>query len=218
MCRWTRNASGTGPSIRSRPARTTSSIDRRKHRSSLTGAWWRRGASSCSSALARDRVEGAGCATAVKACRCQRAGSCPPAVSPLAERRLLLAECPHDRAPPAVPIVLNRARRKENRMSSQAVRDPVGDPLLTPANCALILIDYQPIQVKSVGSMDRDLLVDNIVRVAKIARAYRVPVVLSTVNVTTGRNEPTIPRLLEALGAVTPIDRTAINAWEDRDF
>jgi nicotinamidase-related amidase len=103
-------------------------------------------------------------------------------------------------------------------MSSQAVRDPLSDPLLTPANCALILIDYQPIQVKSVGSMDRDLLVDNIVRVAQIARAYRVPVVLSTVNVTTGRNEPTIPRLLEALGDVPPIDRTAINAWEDRDF
>jgi nicotinamidase-related amidase len=103
-------------------------------------------------------------------------------------------------------------------MSSQPVRDPIGDPLLTPTNCTVILIDYQPIQVASVGSMDRDLLVDNVVRVATIARTYRVPVVLSTVNVATGRNQPTIPRLLEALGGVAAIDRTGMNAWEDREF
>jgi nicotinamidase-related amidase len=103
-------------------------------------------------------------------------------------------------------------------MSSEPVRDPVGDPLLTPANCAVILIDYQPIQVSSVGSMDRDLLVDNVVRVATIARTYRLPVVLSTVNVTTGRNQPTISRLQDALAGVVPVDRTGMNAWEDREF
>jgi nicotinamidase-related amidase len=103
-------------------------------------------------------------------------------------------------------------------VSSLPVRDPVGDPLLTPENCALILIDYQPIQVSSVGSMDRDLLVDNIVRVAKTARTYRLPTVLSTVNVATGRNQPTIPRLQEVLANVVPIDRTGMNAWEDREF
>ena len=103
-------------------------------------------------------------------------------------------------------------------MSSEPVRDPVGDPLLTPANCAVILIDYQPIQVSSVGSMDRDLLVDNVVRVATIARTYRLPVVLSTVNVTTGRNQPTISRLQDALGGVVAIDRTGMNAWEHREL
>ena len=39
-------------------------------------------------------------------------------------------------------------------MSSQATRDPITDPLLTPANSALIMIDYQPVQVSSVLSMD----------------------------------------------------------------
>ena len=62
--------------------------------------------------------------------------------------------------------------QKEGRypMTSQAIRDPITDPLLTPANSALIMIDYQPVQVSSVLSMDHALLVDNIVRVAKTAR------------------------------------------------
>jgi nicotinamidase-related amidase len=47
---------------------------------------------------------------------------------------------------------------------------------------------------------------------------YGVPVILSTVNVATGRNAPTIRQLQEVLPGVTPIDRTAINAWEDEDF
>jgi hypothetical protein len=48
-------------------------------------------------------------------------------------------------------------------MTSQAIRDPVKDHLLTPENCALIIIDYQPVQVTSVASMDRRALVANIV-------------------------------------------------------
>jgi nicotinamidase-related amidase len=103
-------------------------------------------------------------------------------------------------------------------MSSEPVRDPIADPLLTPANCALIFVDYQPIQVRSVGSMDRDLLVDNVVRVAKIARTYRLPVILSTVNVATGRNQPTISHLQEVLDDVVPLDRTGMNPWEDCEF
>jgi nicotinamidase-related amidase len=92
------------------------------------------------------------------------------------------------------------------------------DPLLTPKNSALIVIDYQPVQVRSIASMDRHLLVDNIVRVAKTARAFGVPVVLSTVNVKAGINEPTIGPLREVLTGIEPLDRTTINAWEDREF
>jgi len=103
-------------------------------------------------------------------------------------------------------------------MTSQPIRDPLADHLITPANSVLAVIDYQPSQIQAVSSVDHDLLTRNIVSVARLAKTYRLPIVLSTVNVTTGRNEPTIPPLLEALGDVTPIDRTAINAWEDRDF
>jgi nicotinamidase-related amidase len=54
--------------------------------------------------------------------------------------------------------------------------------------------------------------------VAKIAKLYGVPVVLSTVNVTTGRNAPTIAQLQEVLPGVPSYDRTTINAWEDAEF
>lgn len=103
-------------------------------------------------------------------------------------------------------------------MSSPDIRNPVQDHLLTPQNSALIIIDYQPIQVTSVASMDRRALVNNIVSVARIAKLYKLPVVLSTVNVKTGANQPTIHQLQELLTDVDPIDRTTINAWEDVEF
>jgi hypothetical protein len=53
-------------------------------------------------------------------------------------------------------------------MASEPIRDPSKDQLLTPKNSALIIIDYQPVQVNSNASMDRQLLINNIVGVAKI--------------------------------------------------
>jgi nicotinamidase-related amidase len=103
-------------------------------------------------------------------------------------------------------------------MASLSIRNQVEDHLLTPKNSAIIIIDYQPIQVTSVASMDRRTLVDNIVAVAKAAMLYKLPVVLSTVNVETGINEPTIPQLREVLTEIKSFDRTTINAWEDNEF
>jgi nicotinamidase-related amidase len=103
-------------------------------------------------------------------------------------------------------------------MTSGPIRDPLEDHLLTPQNSALIIIDYQPVQVTSIASMDRRTLVANIVAVARIARLYGLPIVLSTVNVKTGRNQPTIHQLQSVLPDVEPLDRTAINAWEDVQF
>jgi len=103
-------------------------------------------------------------------------------------------------------------------MTSLPIRDQVNDQLLTPKNAALIIIDYQPVQVASIASMDRKLLVDNIVRVVKIAQAYELPIVLSTVNVNNGINKPTIHQLQEVLAGIESLDRTTINAWEDKEF
>ena len=58
--------------------------------------------------------------------------------------------------------------------SALTPRDPVNDHLLTPQNCALLVIDYQPIQVTSVASRDRSELVINIVAVARIAKLYKL--------------------------------------------
>jgi nicotinamidase-related amidase len=103
-------------------------------------------------------------------------------------------------------------------MASEPIRDPVSDHLLTPKNSALIIIDYQPVQVNSIASMDRQLLINNIVGVAKIGRAYGLPIIHSTVNVKTGLNKPPIPQLRKVLKDLPTYDRTSINAWEDVEF
>jgi nicotinamidase-related amidase len=103
-------------------------------------------------------------------------------------------------------------------MTSEPVRDPLTDPLLTPANSALVVIDYQPTQFQTVTSIDRDLLKRNIVTVARLAKAYGLPIVLSTVNVAANGLPPTIPELKEVLSDLAEIDRTQINAWEDTEF
>jgi nicotinamidase-related amidase len=103
-------------------------------------------------------------------------------------------------------------------MSSAPIRDPLSDHLITPQNSALVLIDYQPSQFAAVRSMDGDLLLKNIVSTVKLANLFGVPIVHSTVNVATGRGKPTVPALAELLTDDPPIDRTALNAWEDVDF
>jgi len=103
-------------------------------------------------------------------------------------------------------------------MTSEPIRDPVNDHLLTPKNSTFIIIDYQPVQVNSIASMDRQLLINNIVGTAKAAVAYGLPIVHSTVNVKTGVNKPPIAQLQEVLGRVPTIDRTSINSWEDAEF
>ena len=102
-------------------------------------------------------------------------------------------------------------------MTSEPIRDPAADPLLTPQNCALLVIDYQPSQFATVTSIDRDLLTRNIVSVARLAKVFSLPTVLSTVNVANGQ-PPTIPELREVLSDFVELDRTQINSWEDAEF
>jgi nicotinamidase-related amidase len=83
-------------------------------------------------------------------------------------------------------------------MTSETIRDPLTDPLLTPENCTLVVIDYQPRQVDSIKSMDQELLVRNVVSVARTAETFGLPVVLSTVNVANGQG-PTVRELKEVL-------------------
>jgi len=66
--------------------------------------------------------------------------------------------------------------------------------------------------------MDRQMLVNNIVGVAKLGVAFGLPIVFSSVNVKTGLNKPPIAQLRKVLGNITTYDRTTINAWEDTEF
>ena len=103
-------------------------------------------------------------------------------------------------------------------MTSQAIRDPLADPLITPQNAALVLIDYQPEQITTVRSMDHDLLLKNAVSAVRAVKAFGVPVVHSTVNVASGQVGPTLPALAELLQDDPPLDRTTVNSWEDTEF
>ena len=103
-------------------------------------------------------------------------------------------------------------------MTSQAIRDPLADHLITPQNAAFVLIDYQPEQLAAVSSMDHELLLQNAVSTVRTVEAFGVPVVHSTVNVASGQQQPTVPELAELLEDNPPLDRTTVNSWEDTEF
>src|ERR1700733_11808956 len=88
------------------------------------------------------------------------------------------------------------------------------DALLTPENCAVLLIDHQPSQLANVNSHDPTLVINNVTALAKTAKAFAVPTILTTINSTRGGE------IFKQIKAVfpdqKPIDRSFINSWEDR--
>src|SRR5256885_12872815 len=83
--------------------------------------------------------------------------------------------------------------------------------LLTPANCVVTLIDLQPQMLFGVSNFDRQAVINNNVALAKAARVFGVPVVLSSVE-TKGFSGNTWPQILAALGNPTPIERATMNS------
>ncbi len=89
--------------------------------------------------------------------------------------------------------------------------------LLTPDNSAVIMIDHQSQMAFAVQSIDRTLLTNNSVGLAKTAKVFNVPMVLTTV-----AEKSFSGPLFGGIKAVYPnapvIDRTTMNSWEDRAF
>ncbi|MCZ6865805.1 MAG: hydrolase [Chloroflexi bacterium] len=103
-------------------------------------------------------------------------------------------------------------------MTTGIMRDPKTDHLLTSENAALVLIDYRPGLVDGVNSQSRETLINNVVALAKAAELFQLPIVLSSVGVEAGYQEPTIPELKELLPDVKVVDRSTVNAWEHEGF
>jgi nicotinamidase-related amidase len=103
-------------------------------------------------------------------------------------------------------------------MTTTATRDPKTDHLLTPQNSALILIDFQPGLIEGTNSIDRDILVNNAVAMAKVGVMYEMPIILSTIAVTAGFQQDTIPQIKDILSGVETVDRDNVNAWEQPEF
>jgi nicotinamidase-related amidase len=85
--------------------------------------------------------------------------------------------------------------------------------LLTPDNCALILIDHQPFQFAGLRSHDTQTVINNVVGLAKGAKAFGVPTLITTV--VQDRGGFVLPALQAVFPEQKPIDRTMINTWED---
>ncbi len=89
--------------------------------------------------------------------------------------------------------------------------------LISPTNCTLALIDHQPQMFFGVGSADRETIINNVVGLAKAAKIFKVPTILTTVAAKTFSG-PLIPQLQAVFPDQKPIDRTTMNSWEDKNF
>jgi len=86
-------------------------------------------------------------------------------------------------------------------------------------DAALILIDYQKEMFDTVRSeTPAELIVLNVRLLIKAAKAFDVPIILSTVGVEMGVNHPTRQSILDELPGIRIIDRSSMNAWEDKPF
>jgi nicotinamidase-related amidase len=85
--------------------------------------------------------------------------------------------------------------------------------LLTPQDSALILIDHQPYQFANLHSHEPTMVVNNVIALAKTAKVFGVPTILTTV--VEERGGYLIKGLQDVFPEQKPIDRTFINTWED---
>ncbi|MCX4781686.1 hydrolase [Streptomyces sp. NBC_01264] len=92
-----------------------------------------------------------------------------------------------------------------------------GSGLLTPDNCAVLFVDHQPQMFFGTGSGDRTSIINATVGLAKAARIFDVPVVLSTV-AAESFSGPILPQLADVYPDQKITDRTTMNAWEDEAF
>ena len=89
--------------------------------------------------------------------------------------------------------------------------------LLTPDNCVVALIDLQPQMLFGVANFDRQTAIEMNVLLAKAARVFDVPVVLTTVE-TKGFSGNLWPQIEAVFPDRTPIERSSMNSWDDPDF
>lgn len=89
--------------------------------------------------------------------------------------------------------------------------------MLTPSDCAVALIDYQPAMFSGVHSHDRTTIMQNVQIISKAARLFKVPTILSTV-AAESFSGPMISEITAVFPGQAPIDRTSINAWLDTNF
>ena len=89
--------------------------------------------------------------------------------------------------------------------------------LLNPRNSAVIFIDFQPQMVFGVANIDRQALFNNVLLLAKAAKTFKVPTILTTVE-SKGFSGNMWPQLLDIFPDQQPVERSSMNSWEDEKF
>lgn len=91
-------------------------------------------------------------------------------------------------------------------------------PIWKPKDVAIAIIDYQPEMLQGLKTTDPNIVGLNVRLLARLAKLYDIPVVLSTVGVGMGYNKPTVDSIRAELPDVEEIDRSTMNAWDDENF
>ena len=89
--------------------------------------------------------------------------------------------------------------------------------LYTPADTAVVFIDHQPQMTFGVANMDRATLINNVTLLAKVAKEFNVPAVLTAVE-TEGFSGYLWPQLLDVFPGHPVVERTSMNSWDDAGF
>ncbi len=89
--------------------------------------------------------------------------------------------------------------------------------LLSPENSTVIFIDFQPQMVFGVASIDRQALFNNVILLAKAAKIFKVPTILTTVE-SKSFSGNMWPQLLDIFPGQAPVERSSMNSWEDEKF
>ena len=90
------------------------------------------------------------------------------------------------------------------------------EALLRPEDSFLALVDHQPFQFANMNSHEPMMIMNNVVGLAKAAKVFGVPTLLSTVMQDRGGH--LLKTLQDVFPDQAPLDRTTINSWEDERF
>jgi len=89
--------------------------------------------------------------------------------------------------------------------------------LYTPADSAVVFIDHQPQMTFGVANIDRATLINNVTLLAKVAKEFDVPAVLTSVE-TEAFSGYIWPQLLDVFPGQAVVERTSMNSWDDEGF
>jgi nicotinamidase-related amidase len=105
---------------------------------------------------------------------------------------------------------------RDQRLTEEQMAE--AEDYLTPNNAAMLLIDHQVGLLTCVRTMDPVNLKNNIIALAKLAKIFKLPVVLTTSGVSATPNGPLLPELVQMFPENEIIDRTLVNSWHDPVF